>query len=101
MTETKFTSGPWKIITSFYGHYHIENEHDVSVCDKVLILSNANLISAAPDMYEALEESLEDIIWMSGASDFQEGSPAHEGWIKTRERLNKNLEILKKARGEE
>lgn len=44
----------------------------------------------------ALDESLNDIVWMSGSSDFAPEGQAHQGWVKARERLAANMSLLPK-----
>jgi hypothetical protein len=71
MSEPKFTKGPWKAINMSWEYsviidedaariaqVFIRDEVDEETQDKFEEIkdANANLISAAPDMYEALEE---------------------------------------------
>ena len=65
MSETKFTKGPWKRKDNFV-YSPMFNEDDtlfVSIavaCTGIApAIANANLIAAAPDMYEALETTCE------------------------------------------
>lgn len=57
MTERKWTQGEWNIqmevdpSDGFYVTNYINNE----VCRNVECMNDANLIAAAPDLYEALE----------------------------------------------
>ena len=61
MSETKFTPGPWMVGGSLVGagNIIIRQQWD---CDGVrsfdVAEANANLIAAAPDMYEALEAAI-------------------------------------------
>ena len=59
MTEPKFTKGPWliKMNKTFYGEEFIGiyDTQDRLIASAYMHISNANLIAAAPDMYEALE----------------------------------------------
>jgi len=62
MTETKFTPGPWEVSPVLPGYYEwVRNSdgHLVADCASMLpseeCVANAALISAAPDMYAALE----------------------------------------------
>ena len=59
MTETKFTKGPWliKMNKTFYGEEFIGiyDTQDRLTASAYMHIANANLIAAAPDMYEALE----------------------------------------------
>ena len=41
-----------------------------------------------------MKEANEDIIWMSGASDFAPEGKAHKGWVRVRERLMARLSRL-------
>ena len=43
------------------------------------------------ELKAALKEANEDMIWMSGSSDFSPGGKAYEGWEPVRERLSKRL----------
>jgi hypothetical protein len=45
----------------------------------------------------ALANAIEDIQWMSAASDFGPDGKAHAGWIKVRLRLTRYEEVLAKA----
>ena len=60
MTEPKFTKGPWliKMNKTFYGEEFIGiyDTQDRLTASAYMHIANANLIAAAPDMYEALEE---------------------------------------------
>lgn len=58
MSEPQFTKGPWqiKIAKTFYGEgfigiYDAQGRHTASAYSH---MNNANLIAAAPEMYEAL-----------------------------------------------
>lgn len=42
----------------------------------------------------ALANAIEDIHWMSAASDFAPGGKAHKGWEKVRERVKRYEEAL-------
>lgn len=42
----------------------------------------------------ALHKTIEDVWWMSAASDFNEGGKAHKGWIKVRDRTRRTELIL-------
>ena len=70
MSEPKFTKGPWKVVDN--GHFlqiSFPWENNPNVIDRYCRsvadihnndIANANLIAAAPDMYEALEEVCHD-----------------------------------------
>ena len=61
MSETKFTPGPWEANTGDHAY------PTVSAQDRVIVTiwqcpqqaANARLVSAAPDLYEALREIVE------------------------------------------
>lgn len=64
MTETKFTKGPWFIDSKLIVGPRIDSDGQDNgfiseVCDASLSIgnkkANANLIAAAPDLYEALQ----------------------------------------------
>ena len=62
MNEPKFTKGPWKAKDN-YIYAPIPDEDDIFAISIAVAcagvapaISNANLIAAAPDMYEALED---------------------------------------------
>ena len=69
MSETKFTKGPWKVVDN--GHFlqiSFPWENNPNVIDRYCRsvadihnndIANANLIAAAPDMYEALDTQCE------------------------------------------
>ncbi len=62
-TETKFTKGEWKALSSrnHYEIYAINGNFSTPVCDLVYHPSsefNAHLIAAAPKMYEMLETAM-------------------------------------------
>ena len=64
MTEPKFTKGPWliKMNKTFYGEEFIGiyDTQDRLTASAYMHIANANLIAAAPDMYEALKELCND-----------------------------------------
>lgn len=93
--SAKHTPGPWKA-TPFRPQKYQEqliqaDEFDVATCHayspgtEVEALSNAHLISAAPDLLEALEEAVE---W-----DGQDSEGVDAVW------LEKAREAIAKARG--
>ena len=75
MSETKFTKGPWVVsehedeVSVFMGEAvdspHEYNCSDVWVCDSYwsendeTAIANANLIAAAPEMYQMLKKLVE------------------------------------------
>ena len=75
-SENKFTPGPWKVITkgsgnSFWVRVAVDGHHTVAWLDywtdtdctsqkaQSEQIANANLIAAAPDLLEALEDTLD------------------------------------------
>lgn len=110
MAETKFTPGPWKA-TSFTLHtgeevmrivptdaYGIINRGPGPICEvfsqKVGIpdescIANSKLIAAAPDLYEALEEIVQNaVVYYEGSMDIYS------------EAIENARNALAKARGE-
>ena len=97
MSEAKFTKGPWKVVDN--GHFlqisfPWENNPNVidRYCRSVADIhnndtANANLIAAAPDMYDALEE-----VWRILDSTMP---------LSRDNRADRIKRILRKARGEE
>ncbi len=92
---TEFTKGPWvknKKVTSTY--IDINNDKEEWIC-QVLVsdisTANANLIAAAPDMYELLDNIRILCEWGHNEIDL-----ADEMLMK----LNEIKDQLKKARGE-
>lgn len=74
MTETKFTPGPWKFDGEDSGYYdlptlNIRDKDGYIIAGAVDFysdpgLSNAHLIAAAPDLYEALDKIMRmDLSW--------------------------------------
>ena len=92
MSETKFTPGPWKRKDNFV--YSPMSDEDDTLFVSIAVactgiapaIVNANLIAAAPDMYEALE-TIERVAGIG----MMEDDPAR---VKARD-------ALRKARGEE
>ena len=97
MSEAKFTNGKW---VAFYphellndGHISVETEsgkliyfrevHKTTLEEQA---ANANLIAAAPEMYEMLEDAA-DMLFQSGEAEFR----SHGMEIR---------KLLAKARGE-
>ena len=92
MSEPKFTPGPWHV-----GHGHgiqtamegwtyypvCWSKDDENVCDIVYNKADADLIAAAPEMYEELEKFVE-LCYENDCGDY----------------ARRAEEILKKARGE-
>ena len=91
MSETKFTKGPWKRKDNFVYSPMFDEDDTLFVSIAVACtgiapaIANANLIAAAPDMYEALE-TIERVAGIG----MMEDDPAR---VKARD-------ALRKARGE-
>jgi len=81
------TPGPWKI----KGQNIIGNEKNGFVCTWSGRKANAHLISAAPDMYEALKEALS---WLNKYGEHAPITFGGEG-----ELANKICQALAKAEG--
>jgi hypothetical protein len=62
--------------------------------------ATAHLIAAAPDLYAALSDAIDTIIWMSGSPSFSPEGEAHEGWLKQRENISRYMAALAKAKGD-
>ena len=59
MSETKFTPGPWVASGSLVGAgWIVIRQECTGIKDRETLVANANLIAAAPDMYEALEAAI-------------------------------------------
>ena len=82
MSNAKFTPGPWRV-----GDTCVMDSSEKPVCMPLGMNEkyNADLIAAAPDMYEMLE-------WLSAEFDYGDD---HDGVIESVEN------VLAKARGEE
>jgi len=108
MNETKFTPGPWKAIRDplHYGSlstvYAGSTEEKAGIGAQMLVQvggwsnpteqeANAHLIAAAPELYEALEEIIQDVQQTSTGDITGTGC-----W----EALDKARAALAKARGE-
>jgi hypothetical protein len=97
--ENKFTPGPWEYDKDEDEIHAIDYQETggdpAHICamlgsDKRK-LSNANLISAAPDLYKALDKAYLDILNIINEGEFKEGIEWNSGYIE---------DALKKARGE-
>lgn len=89
---------PWKYTVSKNGRHQISEVGGGNVCmiwnckDKE---HNANLIAAAPDMYEEIKSEID---WLRGYIEWLAiGSPQH---AEATARLSRKEELLAKARGE-
>ena len=65
MSEVKFTPGPWRRGFKNIGHVTAENGAVIAKCERLTSLcnmqSNAHLIAAAPDLYQALSDLIETL----------------------------------------
>jgi hypothetical protein len=98
--ETKFTPGPWKIgngsfIITENKTENIQGDADSSlsyyngylICESVHV-NNINLISVAPELYNVLQEALDEEL------AYEAGERVYGKWIE------KAKKVLAKARGE-
>lgn len=51
---------------------------------------------AVAELVEALRTTLDDLYWMSAASDFGPDGQAHAGWVKVREKAKATSALLAK-----
>ncbi len=83
----KYTPGPWKVRRSHYSdsyrYVQIGKEREYTTLD--LLAADARLISAAPDLYEALKEIVD---------------ATETGWDHLDATFTRARAALKKARGE-
>ena len=63
-------------------------------------LSAARLFAAAPDTKTALEDMIDLVIWMSGATDFAPEGKAHKGWLNAQKRITAANAAIASATGE-
>ena len=102
MAETKFTPGPWSIFGPLSDKhepaYRVSAERTLSLtvspCPDGFVhgenKANAHLIAAAPELYEALEEIVENaVVYYEGSMDIYS------------EAIENARNALAKARGEE
>ncbi len=92
MSETKWTPAPWSSDRhDVHSHADIEDGGDI-ICEAPLgwnesmrrWKANARLISAAPDLLEALEEALR---WIGKLNDWEgAGDPEIEKWRAARDK---------------
>jgi len=82
-----YTPGPWKHKPSIYGtkYRYVQIGREKNYTTAELILADARLISAAPDLYEALQEIVD-------ATD--------TGWEHLDATFTRARAALKKAKGE-
>ena len=104
--KNKFTPGPWKIEGNrIHDNKLLESYRSNNYPDPAPICilksddreghdqaANASLISAAPDLYAALNKSYLDILNIINEGEFKEGIEWNSGYIE---------DALKKARGEQ
>lgn len=97
MTEPKFTPAPWHTTND---GYNVKNETDIMIClnsfedDVEQCKANANLIAAAPELYEALVELLND------TKMFYESGDAGNFDCEEMDVFKRVRKALAKARGE-
>lgn len=99
MSETKWTPGPWEVEEIMpedkdWGMCEITASDDSFVATAVIGLANARLISAAPDMAEALQGFLDHYVAMVNSGDWGFWNPEDEPPVKVA------CAALAKARGE-
>lgn len=109
----KHTDGPWKIII-IEGHAPytiVVNDDDEVICDNVTYYPtavsepNMILISAAPDMLEALEQSQTDLICVLASirTEMKRDANPDGLWAGVPEvlegRISQNYIIINKAKG--
>lgn len=113
MSDAKFTKGPWITLQPRGdGSVPVRTDglglticyvHDGAICDAI---NNANLIAAAPDLYEA-SEPFENIAEEEDTADLREDTPVtviigervHDFTLKLGD-LRSIQKALRKARGE-
>ena len=110
---TKHTAGPWQTDETIV--FVEGKEEDFAICHTQAkhtntlpyetSLANARLIATAPELLQALEETVE---WMENASfDYSDGTVAHGvdqgeyyGWKGHKELVEKMKNAIAKAKGE-
>ena len=103
MSDTKFTPGPWEDVgPNESGERCIYGADDTAVAVTIpsgnpdlnedRSIANANLIAAAPRMYEALQEAIAELDIALGDA----GHPEHE----IARRIYPKIQVLAAARGE-
>lgn len=99
MSEVEFTPGPWRRRFKNIGHVTAENGAVIAKCERLTSLcnvqANAYLISAAPDMYAALEGMIGQAI-----ACFAEHYGENPEGGSLPEHIQKAQAALAKARGE-
>jgi hypothetical protein len=95
MNTEKFTPGEWKVVERWYDFakvsmYHIQwSKDDEEVAERIYTKADAHLMAASKELYFALKELVGN---------------CRPGWQEvnvSRETIDKALNALKKARGEE
>ena len=100
MSETKFTKGEWVVNSDdgYSGYTVFRNDTGFGICQTILRedkdLINANLIAAAPEMYEEIESEIEFLRELR--------SEAHTPYMVALldNRIVDKVNLLAKARGE-
>ena len=98
MSETKFTPGPWYIRKTgkHWNNAELDNieicygKDDECICDTVYQDSDARLIAAAPDMYEALKEVVRYTA-PGGARTITEAMESIKWYERVKEQINAAL----------
>lgn len=108
MSETKFTPGPWEVTDAFGpnpdGSGVSEPEKGVLVCSgtgyfgREGLKANLNLIAAAPEMYEELQECASLLAFLVR---HLEGRMGEGALTDMHLKAESAFEVLAKARGEE
>lgn len=104
MRRTKWTPGPWMLATSNSWRRFVDYEGR-SVCEPIVQRDghpdlhfgskhNAHLIAAAPEMYKALENLIEEAEGLADMNQGTQSEPLARAWERARA-------VLAKARGEE
>ncbi len=107
MSETKFTPGPWYASDLFVDSVGGNGRPSLEICDLHNSLfgkevpANAHLIAAAPELYEALEETLAVIEdYLSWSEDARVMGEMEINAFQSDGRIEVVRAALAKARGE-
>jgi hypothetical protein len=101
MSKSKFTPGPWKInpinslsIIDNSGNIFRELVCQTNGKERKEAFANSQLISAAPEMYEALQELLH--LHSCEQEGISSGQPTYEEWMVA---YQKGIAAIEKAEG--